>query len=53
MAKMTKAQCKKRLMEALNKCTKVKFDGPFPPVLSTPDLLAIEKIIMKAVNRLK
>ena len=53
MAKMTKAQAKKRLTEARSKVKAVYMAvGPQVIAVSTADMAAIEKILDKCMNRL-
>ena len=54
MARMTKAQLRKRLEEAKKKCMTVyvkQTGNPLP--VSTADMSAIEKILDKCISRLK
>jgi len=54
MAKMTKAQARRRLMEAHKKLTKVYFDRPSGvTVLSLTQIQQIDTIIEKAIKRTK
>jgi hypothetical protein len=55
MAKMTKAQAKRLLMAASNKCLKVFVDGRKKGInsLNVDDMKAIDKIIDRAINRIK
>jgi hypothetical protein len=58
MAKMTKAQSRKRLKEALQKVQAVYMAGFLADkgsnvAVSTADMTAIEKIISKCLNRIK
>lgn len=51
MAKMSKAQARKRLLEAHKKLTKVYFD--IPHVISLTQIQQIDTIIQKAIKRTK
>jgi len=55
MVAMTKAQAKKRLKEAKKKVQSVylfqNFNAPHP--VQSQDLVAIEKILNKCINRIK
>jgi hypothetical protein len=58
MAKMTKAQARKRLKEASNKFKAVYMESwsgksSFDDVISVADMNAIEKIIKRCMKRLK
>jgi|TARA_R110002110_G_scaffold95974_1_gene247693 hypothetical protein len=55
MAKMTKAQAKKRLQEAKAKITQVYLKQAMTGSgwVATNDLVAIEKILNKCINRIK
>jgi glycosylphosphatidylinositol transamidase (GPIT) subunit GPI8 len=51
---MTKSQQKRRLNEAMSKLTKVFMSGHGNDyVLSVQDIVALEKIIKKGLNRIK
>lgn len=52
MKKITKAQAKRRLMEALNKCNLV-FMSNHRSAMSIKDYEAIDRILTKCMNRLK
>tara|TARA_R110000803_G_scaffold117988_1_gene186412 strand:- start:288 stop:461 length:174 start_codon:yes stop_codon:yes gene_type:complete len=57
MPKMTKTQAKKRLLEAQKKIKAVYLDYDYSraikeQVISTADMAAIEKIILKCIKRI-
>jgi cystathionine beta-lyase/cystathionine gamma-synthase len=53
MAKMTKAQAKKRLLEGQNKFLKVFVEQHMSQVLRVQDIEAIDKIVKRALTRLQ
>jgi hypothetical protein len=53
MAKMTKAQQKRMIIAIDKKAVKLAFNTFNPRVLSAQDYMAIEKILTKAMNRIK
>jgi len=54
MAKMTKAQAKRRLLEAQSKFKKVYMAGGygFRPVVGTSDMEAVDKIVTRCLKRI-
>jgi len=53
--KVTKAKARKLLAEAYAKCQKVYFGQPgnMGSIMRTQDIMAIEKILTKCINRAK
>ena len=50
MAKLTKAQARRRLLESFEKCQKVFLSHP--QAMTVKDIDAIDKIILRVFNRL-
>jgi len=53
MARMTKTQAKNLLDSIMSKAQRLAFSPQHRGVMTTQDFMAIEKICMKAMNRLK
>lgn len=55
MAKMTKAQARRRLKEAEAKFKKVYISmaGPFANIVKTSDMEAVEKIVARCLKRIQ
>ncbi len=51
MAKMSKAQAKKRMLEVKRKCMRVLFDAP-QGLMFQKDMIEIEKVVDRVLKRI-